>query len=287
MTKPRYLSHAAASHTRRMSTDRPKRVTRFPKRYVQDGDEPVVATMARTRGTKRKINYQRDDDSDESDKPVAATATPAAADPSLAFLLQDPRSVLTQMNMSVRTACCPCVQFSDRRRQDIINLDTWNNLSQSSQILLATFLPPTAFSDCVSTISPFHPSQDHPPATIFSSACRETTSSHNPELLLPSFFSDPHFLSAAHTFQDHLFSSFLSPRAATALQAWLGDVRSGKGHFPWKDELWEQDHSEPSGAGKEGGKRAKAGYGLYFFLGAHKTKYNDGICGLGLRPSCR
>ena len=67
---------------------------------------------------------------------------------------------------------------------------------------------------------------------------------HAPECLVPTFFTDPHFLSAAHTFQDHLFSSCFTSTSSAALQRWLDDVQSGAVHFPWKDEVWELEHHE-------------------------------------------
>lgn len=80
----------------------------------------------------------------------------------------------------------------------------------------------------------------------------------------PSFFSDPHFESAAKTFQvrsyrscgglilpfsypvlqDHLFSGWLTQKHHALVGKYLDGVREGTAHVPWKDETWERDHPE-------------------------------------------
>ncbi|THG92834.1 hypothetical protein EW145_g8570, partial [Phellinidium pouzarii] len=59
-----------------------------------------------------------------------------------------------------------------------------------------------------------------------------------------SFFTDPHFESAARTFQDHLYSGWLTPAHRALVEKHLSGVRSGVIHVPWKDEEWEHNHPE-------------------------------------------
>jgi hypothetical protein len=108
-------------------------------------------------------------------------------------------------------------------------------------------------------MSPSHPSQRHKPST----SQQAPPSTHDPALLLPNFFTDPHFLSAAHTFQDHLFSSYLTPTSSATLRTWLDGVHSGAIHAPWKDEVWEQEHPEGREILAEGSQKAKEGCVTY------------------------
>ncbi|KAJ6606686.1 Asx homology domain-containing protein [Mycena sp. CBHHK59/15] len=98
-------------------------------------------------------------------------------------LLQNPKSRLTKMDIS-----------------DLINVNSWNMLSPESQSVLSTLLPPTAFRS-------FQPSlaADHPAAGDSMKVDSEVLGSPD-----TSVFTDAHFLAAAHTFQDHLYSNWLS-----------------------------------------------------------------------------
>ncbi|KAJ7253777.1 Asx homology domain-containing protein [Mycena haematopus] len=150
------------------------------------------------------------------------------------FMLQNPKSRLAHMNIS-----------------DLINANSWNMLSPESQSRLAALLPPTAFSS-------FQPSigSDHPAAT--DSMDVESTGSGTID---PSVFTDSHFLAAAHTFQDHLFSGWLSDAHAEKMKKYEQGIRDGSLAAPWKDEVWERDngkedstaahpHSSPTRAGE-------------------------------------
>jgi len=64
-------------------TGRPKRATRFPKKFLDEA--PSMPIRRASRGTKRKLENDGDDPNH-----------------SLDFLLHDPNSVLTRMNISVR-----------------------------------------------------------------------------------------------------------------------------------------------------------------------------------------
>ena len=90
--------------------------------------------------------------------------------------------------------------------------------------------------------------------------------------LNPSIFNDPHFLAAAHTFQDHLYSNWLSGAHAEKVRLFQDGIRDGSLAAPWKDEVWERDHpavsETPAPLANEGGPEsgARAGYAFARFL---------------------
>lgn len=110
-------------------------------------------------------------------------------------------------------------------------------LSPHSQSLLAPLLPNTAFFGSSSqTIDPSHPS-------CSSSAIQQPPEiPPSYEILDPSVFTDPHFLAAAHTFQDHLYSGWLTEAHVAKVKQFEDGVRSGTLAAPWKDEVWDRDH---------------------------------------------
>jgi len=105
---------------------------------------------------------------------------------------------------------------------------------------------------------------------------------NNPELN-PSIFNDPHFLAAAHTFQDHMYSNWLSDGHAEKVRMFQDGIRDGSLAAPWKDEVWERDHPSVletpvpcssssnatlanEGGGPESGARAGYARSLSFFV---------------------
>ncbi|KAJ7636902.1 Asx homology domain-containing protein [Roridomyces roridus] len=141
----------------------------------------------------------------------------ADADPAeqLRFMLQNPKSRLTKMDIS-----------------DLINGNSWNLLSPDSQSRLAALLPPTAFRSFKPTLG-----LDHPAA-----GDSMQVDSHDASTLDPSLFTDAHFLAAAHTFQDHLFSDWLSDTHAEKVEKYTKGIQDGSLAAPWKDEVWERDN---------------------------------------------
>ncbi|KAF7348589.1 hypothetical protein MVEN_01376500 [Mycena venus] len=135
----------------------------------------------------------------------------------LRSMLQNPKSRLTKMDIS-----------------DLINANSWNMLSPDSQSRLAALLPPTAFSS-------FQPSigSDHPAAA---ESMNVDSSGLSP--IDTSLFTDSHFLAAAHTFQDHLFSNWLSDAHAEKVKKYEQGIRDGSLAAPWKDEVWERDNAK-------------------------------------------
>ncbi|KAJ7154634.1 Asx homology domain-containing protein [Mycena filopes] len=133
----------------------------------------------------------------------------------LHFMLQNPKSRLTKMEIS-----------------DLINANAWHMLSPESQSRLSALLPPTAFSHFQPSIGPDHP------AAVDSMNADPSGSGH----VDPSFFTDAHFLAAARTFQDHIYSNWLSDAHAEKVKKYEQGIRDGTLAAPWKDEVWERDN---------------------------------------------
>ncbi|KAJ7698554.1 Asx homology domain-containing protein [Mycena rosella] len=155
------------------------------------------------------------------------------ADPvqQLHFLLQNPKSRLTKMDIS-----------------DLINANSWNMLSPDSQSRLAALLPPTAFRSFQPTIGSDHPAAEDSMKIDFDQSGPVDS----------SLFTDAHFLAAAHTFQDHLFSNWLSDAHAEKVKKYEQGIKDGSLAAPWKDEVWERDNEkeEPPGTGAVSSARA-------------------------------
>ncbi|KAJ7484368.1 Asx homology domain-containing protein [Mycena latifolia] len=167
--------------------------------------------------------------SNRKPKPAQREAVPVAAnvpskrkakedaDPAeqLHLLLQNPKSRLTKMNIS-----------------DLINANSWNMLSPDSQSRLAALLPPTAFPSFQPSIGFDHPAAGDSMNIDFERSGPIDT----------SLFTDPHFLAAAHTFQDHLYSNWLSDGHAEKVKKYEQGIKDGSLAAAWKDEVWERDN---------------------------------------------
>lgn len=128
-------------------------------------------------------------------------------------------------------------------------------LSQESQNLLKTRLPPTAFVGFQASID-----QDHPSATPDPDAMAVDQLNPSPSSDLDiSIFTDPHFLAAAHTLQDHIYSDWMSESHAQKTQKYLDGIRDGTLAAAWKDEVWLRNNTSPiqvpSGDQMEGGSK--------------------------------
>ena len=103
----------------------------------------------------------------------------------------------------------------------------------------------------------------------------------SPDELNPSFFTDPHFLAAAHTFQDHLCSGWMSDEHLEKVASVQRGIRDGTLHAPWKDAVWEQDH-ESAGvlrtsrgvAQRESSARAGS---VFFFLYYDNARFDSSL----------
>ncbi|KAJ7595095.1 hypothetical protein C8J56DRAFT_855817 [Mycena floridula] len=118
---------------------------------------------------------------------------------------------------------------------DLINANVWGMLSEDSKRELAKLLPPTSFVDFVPSLDESHPAAG--PSTE-----PAQSSSFSPDLLDPSVFSDPHFLAAAHTYQDQLQAGFMKESHASKVKKFQDGVLEGTLSAPWKDDVWIRDN---------------------------------------------
>ena len=114
-------------------------------------------------------------------------------------------------------------------------------------MLLCSLLPPIAFSTFKPSVDPTHPSR------LGSQSSTDAMDEDIPEELKPSpatldptIFTNSFFTSASLTFQDHLYSSWLSPKAKEKVETFNQRVRDGTLHAEWKDEAWERENPSPS-----------------------------------------
>jgi hypothetical protein len=59
--------------------------------------------------------------------------------------------------------------------------------------------------------------------------------------LHPNLFNDSHFLSAARTFQDQLYSGWMTKTHEAKVEKFQAGIADGTLSAPWKDEVWERD----------------------------------------------
>lgn len=117
---------------------------------------------------------------------------------------------------------------------------------------MVKLLPDTAFLGYVPTIDPSHPSArlnngEQPMAGPSSLHMNRTRTNIDPAMPI---FTDPHFLAAAHTFQDHICSGWMSAAQKDKVKQFQDgikvlDASGGVGlAAPWKDEIWERETRE-------------------------------------------
>lgn len=204
-------------------SERPRRSARQPPRYQQLSPPPATPISART---KRKAQ-----DVDPADQ--------------LHYLLQDPKSTLTTIDITVRwpsissghtTAIVLLVKLGAQQilsPQDLINASSWGMLSPESQAALKALLPPTAFHGFQSNLEPSHPS---------AAADSMVVDQPSGDVLDIAVFTDPHFLAASRTFQDHIYSDWMSDAHKEKVNKFQVGIRDGTLAAPWKDEVWEKDN---------------------------------------------
>ncbi|OSD00305.1 hypothetical protein PYCCODRAFT_1437436 [Trametes coccinea BRFM310] len=163
----------------------------------------------------------------------------------LDYLLTNSRSKLTQIDIA-----------------EVINYTNFLELSDEAQNHLCQLLPPTAFSTYSPSVCTTHPdylnnNHDAQPSVDRMEVDGDNSNGRsNPATLDPTVFTSPFYLSAAHTFQDHLFSGWLSKKAADDLAKFKEGVRTGQMHADWKDEAWEFERLLPK---PNTSKKRKAG----------------------------
>lgn len=127
-------------------------------------------------------------------------------------------------------------------------------LSHDARTRLARLLPLTAFYGYQPILSPTHPSQLDKPA--FDTMDVDDNGFRCADTLDTGIFVDSHFLAAAHTFQDHIFTGWMTDAHAKKLAQFDQGVRDGTIHAPWKDEVWENGSSTEAGSQAESSARA-------------------------------
>ncbi|KAG6868893.1 hypothetical protein C0993_008191 [Termitomyces sp. T159_Od127] len=137
-------------------------------------------------------------------------------------LLTSPKSALTTVDVS-----------------DIINAASWNMLSADSQNMLKALLPPTAFVGFTVSIDADHPSVADNDAMAVDSVPPAN------DVVDTSVFTDSHFLAAARTLQDHIYSGWMSDSHVQKVAKYEEGIRNGSLAAPWKDELWERNNGGP------------------------------------------
>jgi hypothetical protein len=130
--------------------------------------------------------------------------------------------------------------LNGRLPQDIINAQTWQMLSGDSQTHLKTLLPPTAFTNYFESLGTDHPSIEKGMMNV-DELPADTDQKSDAELNL-GIFSDPHFLAASRTFQDHLYFGWFSAAHREKVKDFQETVRNGTLAAPWKDEVWNREH---------------------------------------------
>ena len=125
-----------------------------------------------------------------------------------------------------------------------MNYENFLNLSPESQELLCSLLPPTAFVTFQPTVDPTHPAKAD---TSAGDDAMNQDVDRSPATLDPLFFTSPFLLSAAQTFQDHIFSGWQSHKAKESLEKFRVGVRDTESNVraDWKDEEWSREHASP------------------------------------------
>ncbi|KAG6872825.1 hypothetical protein C0995_006307 [Termitomyces sp. Mi166 len=157
-------------------------------------------------------------------RPKRKTTQDAPIDPAeqLHTLLTSPKSGLTTMDIS-----------------DLINAASWNILSAESQNMLKALLPPTAFVGFNAVIDADHPS------VVDGDAMAVDSLPPANEVVDTAVFTDPHFLAAAHTLQDHIYSGWMTDSHVRKVSKYEEGIRTGTLAAPWKDEVWERNNGGP------------------------------------------
>ncbi|THV07565.1 hypothetical protein K435DRAFT_959640 [Dendrothele bispora CBS 962.96] len=138
-------------------------------------------------------------------------------------LLKHPKSILTNIDIS-----------------ELINASIWEILSADCRERLVKLLPPTAFIGYTPTYDAHHPSQSDSTDAMDVDTVKEPSA----DTLDASVFTDSHFLAAARTFQDHIYSGWLTDSHKEKVRKYEDGIRDGTLAAPWKDEEWERDNAE-------------------------------------------
>jgi len=193
-----------------------------PRRSVRASARTLQATTASSTQQKRKPRNAADDEPLEDSGVAGPSNRKKPKVDQLEILLRDPKSTLTKMDIT-----------------DVVNSIAWELLSEDARARLSCLLPPTAFQGYEPTIEPTHPSRSHVDAMEVDGNRNEFRCA---DTLDPSVFTDPHFLASAHTFQDHMFTGWMTDAHLERVRKFESGVADGSLHAPWKDEAWQMDN---------------------------------------------
>ncbi|TFK51408.1 hypothetical protein OE88DRAFT_1544631 [Heliocybe sulcata] len=199
--------------TEQTGAARPRRAVRAPNRVGEDSSSVVT----------------------RSSQPQATGRSARAVDPAqqLQTLLTTPKSALTHVEIT-----------------DVFNAGTWNILPLEVRERLCSLLPPTAFAGFIPTIDPMHSARTQRVLSDTDSQdidvdMEAPAPNVSPDMLDASVFSDGHFLAAARTFQDHLYTGWMADTHKEKVAKYERGVLDGTLHAPWKDEVWAKEHTAP------------------------------------------
>ncbi|KAI0086780.1 hypothetical protein BDY19DRAFT_958640 [Irpex rosettiformis] len=193
------------------SSSQPRRSTRVPsKRTTKAAVRPITTPPTASSSSSRK-----------------------ARDPQayLDHLLTHSQSKLTNIDIS-----------------DVLNYENFLRLSEDSRRELCTLLPPTAFTTFKPSLDSSHPglrTQNERPGHSEEENDTKAVNveERSPTTLDPTVFNNSFFLSGAMTFQDHVFTGWLSKRAKEEVMQYEQGVVDGSLHAEWKDEQWAREHT--------------------------------------------
>ena len=117
-------------------------------------------------------------------------------------------------------------------------------LSDESRLQLQKMLPPTAFRGFEPVLGKDHPAATGETMDVDVPDRKDGKVSDDREVDAAALFSDPHFLAAARTFQDHLYSDWLSPAHQKKVARFEEGTRNGSLAARWKDEKWLEENPQ-------------------------------------------
>lgn len=126
--------------------------------------------------------------------------------------------------------------------QTVLNPENFLKLSPESQRELCSLLPPVAFSTYQPHVSAEHPSVHGSPESHDTDGQIKPIPKHSTADFDHTFLENSFLLSAAHAFQDHLVTGWMTVTEDGQISAYQEGVFTGAMHAQWKDEEWQQSH---------------------------------------------
>ncbi len=127
--------------------------------------------------------------------------------------------------------------------QTVLNPENFLKLSlESRRELLCSLLPPVAFNTHQPHLSSEHPSAQGFPASHDTAGQIKPIPNHSIADFDHTFLENSFLLSAAHAFQDHLVTGWMTVTEDDQISTYQEGVLTGTMHAQWKDEEWQQSH---------------------------------------------